>query len=179
MALILLRHTTPKIASGICYGRTDLDVADTFLVEAERAYNALPKLDHIVTSPLTRCRRLANYASERLQLPVEVDNRVREMDFGSWEGQAWSAIPRRELDQWASDFYHARPHGGESVAMLRKRTLEALMRWNRPDSTGLMVTHAGVIRAALAGGETAGDFQTNIDFGAFVSISSLEGAPNE
>ncbi|NQY13354.1 MAG: alpha-ribazole phosphatase family protein [Henriciella sp.] len=179
MALILLRHTTPKIAAGICYGRTDLDVADTFLVEAERAYNALPKLDHIVTSPLTRCRRLANYVSERLRLPLEVDHRVREMDFGSWEGQAWSAIPRHELDKWASDFYHARPHGGESVAMLHKRTMEALTCWNQADRIGLMVTHAGGIRAALSRGETAGDFQTNVDFGAFVSISSPEGAPNE
>lgn len=179
MALILLRHTTPNIAAGVCYGRTDLDVAETFPAEAERAFRALPHLDYIVTSPLTRCLRLAQFVSDRVGLPVEQDIRVREMDFGSWEGKAWSVIPRGELDQWAGDFYSARPHGGENVAMLHARTLEAINHWNRQDKTGLLVTHAGVIRAALARGEMAGDFQTNIDFGGFVSIPSRQGVPNE
>ena len=179
MALILLRHTTPDIASGICYGQTDLEVAATFEDEAAQAFAALPPIDHVVTSPLTRCRRLAQFIGERLQLSVEEDARLREMDFGAWEGQAWSAIARGELDQWAGDFYHARPHGGETVAMLRARTLAALTDWHEADKTGLVVTHAGVIRAAMAQGETASDFQTHIDFGGFVVLSSPQGAPDE
>ena len=170
MALILLRHTTPDVAAGTCYGRTDLDVAGTFQDEAEQALSALPSIDHIVTSPLTRCRRLAEFVGARLDLPVEQDVRIREMDFGTWEGQAWSAIPRGELDQWAGDFYRARPHGGETVAMLHARTLAAVETWNQTDRTGLLVTHAGVIRAALARGETSSDFQTAIDFGGHISI---------
>lgn len=170
MALILLRHTTLNIAEGICYGQTDLDVAETFPSEAETVLGALPEIDHIVTSPLTRCRRLAEYVGGRLGLPVESDDRIREMDFGAWEGQAWSAIPRDELDQWAEDFYLARPHGGETVALLHARTMAAVETWNHVGKTGLLVTHAGVIRAALAQGQSASDFQTAIDFGGFISI---------
>ncbi|MEM9572553.1 MAG: alpha-ribazole phosphatase family protein [Pseudomonadota bacterium] len=170
MALVLLRHTTPNIAAGICYGQTDLDVAETFPSEAEQALEALPAIDHIVTSPLTRCRRLAEFVGARLKLPVEQDVRIGEMDFGAWEGQAWSAIPRGELDQWADDFYRARPHGGEAVEMLHARTVAAVEAWNQVGKTGLLVTHAGVIRAALAQGQSASDFQTAIDFGGFISI---------
>lgn len=35
MKIYLIRHTTPHIEKGICYGQTDLDVAETFNNEAE------------------------------------------------------------------------------------------------------------------------------------------------
>ena len=54
------------------------------------------------------------------------DERLREFDFGTWEGVRWDAIPRAELDAWAADFFHARPHGGESVHMLRERVETAI-----------------------------------------------------
>ncbi len=175
MALILLRHTTPMVAPGTCYGQTDLDVAATFETEAAKAFVALPPVHRpahrIVTSPLRRCRKLADFISQRSGLPVEDDPRLMEMDFGSWEDRPWTTIPKIEIDMWADDFFHACPHGGESVSMLSTRVREALHDWGTRETPTLIVTHAGVIRAALATGETADDFNTQIDFGSFVTIS--------
>ncbi|MEL6687024.1 MAG: histidine phosphatase family protein, partial [Pseudomonadota bacterium] len=98
MGLILLRHTTPEVQPGTCYGQLDLDVAATFKAEAEKAYRALPAIDRIVTSPLKRCRTLAQFIADRKQLSLEEDLRLMEMDFGAWEGTPWDDIPRAEID---------------------------------------------------------------------------------
>ena len=128
MALTLLRHTRPAGGDGVCYGRSDIGLAADVASEAEALAARLPRPDRIVTSPLARCRRLADHLGARLSLPVAIDPDWQEMDFGHWEGLPWSAVPRAELDAWAADLMHARPHGGESVAMLLARTRRALAR---------------------------------------------------
>ncbi|MEM1086962.1 MAG: histidine phosphatase family protein, partial [Pseudomonadota bacterium] len=129
MALILLRHTTPQVAEGICYGQTDLSLAGSFESEAQAALDTLPEFEAIITSPLERCRQLADFIGLQTNLNVTEDTRLMEMDFGAWEGVAWDDIPRDEIDEWAEDILHARPHGGESVAMLRDRSRTALKGW--------------------------------------------------
>lgn len=179
MALILLRHTTPDVAPGTCYGQTDLDVAASFETEAVSAMAALPAFNQIVSSPLKRCRKLAEYLSEKTGVPVTSDPRLMEMNFGSWEGRLWSEIERSEIEAWASDFYHAQPHGGESVAILHARISAALEDLKDQETSTLIVSHAGVIRAALARGKTAADFNTEIAFGGFVTMSNTEGVLHE
>ena len=65
--------------------------------------------------------------------------------------------------------FHARPHGGESVAMLRERVLSAL---DDISKLALLmpcyVTHSGVIRAAMAGGAQSTDFDLTVAFGGSV-----------
>jgi alpha-ribazole phosphatase len=145
MTLILVRHTTPAVAPGTCYGRTDLPLAETFAAEAAAVAGRLAALapaGPILTSPLGRCRRLA----ERLG-PHRVHDAFTEMDFGAWENRPWDAIPRAELDAWADDFMGARPHGGESVAALRDRVAAGIA--DLAPGT-VIVTHAGVIKAVAA-----------------------------
>lgn len=115
-----MRHTRPVLGTDFCYGSLDIAVADSFEADAETAMATLPAFEHIVSSPLSRARQLAERIAERRQLALSVDPRVREMDFAAWEGRPWSAIPRAELDAWAADFLDARPHGGESVRMLER-----------------------------------------------------------
>ena len=179
MGLILLRHTTPDVTSGTCYGQTDLGVASSFPEEAETAFSKLPPFESIISSPLTRCRKLAEFIASKTQLSIQIDRRLIEMDFGSWEGRAWSDIHRAEIDEWADDVLHARPHGGESVAMLRDRTLEALKDILKRKIPTLVVTHSGVIKAALAKSDQAETFNTQIDFGGHVTISDLQGDQDE
>lgn len=145
MPLILVRHTTPRVAPGTCYGRADLPLADSFEAEAQQVEAALARHappGPILSSPLSRCLRLA----ERLG-PFVAHPAFAEMDFGRWEGQPWDVIPRAELDAWAADFMGARPHGGESVAQLRDRVAAGLAGLE-PGS--VIITHAGVIRAVAA-----------------------------
>ncbi|NLF29709.1 MAG: alpha-ribazole phosphatase [Planctomycetes bacterium] len=151
MAVILVRHTRPAVAEGVCYGRLDIDAADSFAAEAAAVLAAVPACDRLVTSPARRCRRLADHIAVAHRLPVAVDPALAEMDFGHWEGRTWEDIGTESLDAWAADFLRFRGHGGESVEQFARRVRAALARHDSPDERVLIVCHAGVIRCALAG----------------------------
>ena len=170
MQLILVRHTRPLVADGVCYGVTDLGLAPTFGVEAARVVAALPPAERLVTSPLQRCRRLAERIGDAQSLVPVVDSRLREMDFGAWEGVPWDAIPRAEMDAWAADFLHARPHGGESVHMLYERARGAIADYRATGVSHIVVTHAGVIKAVRAEDRHPNAWKSNVEFGGTVPL---------
>ncbi len=170
-----MRHTTPRIEPGICYGQTDLDLADSFAEEAKAVADAIPMIDQILSSPLKRCQRLAEYLSQTISKPIKYETRLAEMNFGSWEGRPWSDISRTQLDDWANDFLHASPHGGESVAALRARVAELISELKTRHDRVLLVTHAGVIKAAFATGDEVTDFQTAVEFGGHITLSLDKG----
>ncbi len=170
MPLTLLRHTTPALGTDICYGATDVGLGPAFAAEAAAAMTQLPPVGRIVTSPLGRCARLADHLGRKLGVPVTVDADWREMDFGRWEGRPWTEIPPVEVEAWTADFMTARPHGGESVAMLLARVRKAVARCC-PEERWLAVTHGGPIRAALvAAGGGAECWTRSVPFGAVVAL---------
>ena len=62
MAIFLVRHTAPDIKPGICYGATNVPVHEAEFARVIPLIDAaLPETALIVTSPLTRCRRLADF----------------------------------------------------------------------------------------------------------------------
>ena len=172
---MLIRHTRPDVARGLCYGRLDVALADTFADEAAAVLSHLPPVRLLVSSPLSRCRKLAEYIAAAREVPVDFDERLIEMDFGAWEGRPWSALPAAELDAWAADFMHARPHGGESVAMLRDRVTAALSDWSVQRQSIAIVTHAGVIKAACSEtGEETADFAATAKFGGIMTLPDTD-----
>lgn len=143
MILHLIRHPTPLVEPGICYGRLDLGTAEAPAVAAGLRASLPPGLP-VWSSPLRRCRELAG-----LLHPAPVlDARLVEMDFGDWEGRAWDSIPRAELDAWAADVAGYAPPGGESPLTLQRRALDFVAGLAVPEA--VIVTHAGVIRTLLA-----------------------------
>lgn len=170
MALILLRHTRPEGASGVCYGRTDLPLAEGFAQETAAIAAGLPAVARIVSSPLSRCLRLAQAIGTARDLPVQVLPDLIEMDFGRWENHPWDRIPRAEIDAWSEDFLDARPHGGESVRQLAARARRALDMAATGPRPALVVTHAGIIKAArVATGEGDG-WRAETAFGTWVTV---------
>lgn len=171
MALTLIRHTRPAVKPGICYGRTDLALPHTFAEEAEAVLAQLESAAALVSSPLSRCRALAELIGSALHLQPAYDRRLQEMDFGTWEGQDWNDIPRTELDAWAADFLHARPHGGESVRTFVARVHEVLAELRKDGVSRLVVTHAGVIKASTVAKATdLSSFQTSVAYGGMLRI---------
>jgi alpha-ribazole phosphatase len=140
--LFLIRHPRPLLSSGICYGQLDVEAADPQPV-AERLRALLPAGTPVIASPLQRARRLA----EALHPQPLFDQRLREINFGEWEGVAWNAIDRRLLDTWATDMLHFAAPGGESAAMLQARARACVDSLSV--SSVALVTHAGVIRSLL------------------------------
>ena len=174
-----MRHTRPVLGKDVCYGSLDIAVADSFEADAEAAMATLPAFERIVSSPLRRARQLAERIAKRRQLVLSVDPRISEMDFAAWEGRPWSAIPRAELDAWAADFLDARPHGGESVRMLRRRCREAVEDYAGRAGDTLVVCHAGVVRAVFARGCDADDFKTSIGYGETLLWNRENGQPGD
>lgn len=147
MRLWLARHARPLVAPGVCYGALDV-AADALATQAaaERLATALPADMVVCSSTLQRCEQLAQVLSAlRPDLTLKFDARLREMDFGQWEGQTWESIGQSALDAWTADFAHYRPGGGESVHGFMQRVGAA---W---DDVGpqpmLWISHAGVARA--------------------------------
>jgi alpha-ribazole phosphatase len=173
--VILLRHTRPAVADGLCYGRTDLGLEEGHETAAAAILRDLPEVCAVVTSPLLRCLRLATVIADARGLPLALDLRLAEMDFGAWEGRAWAEIPRPEIDAWAADFHHARPHGGESVAMLAARVGEALAATPAHRPPTLWVAHSGVARALAALTGRAPGWDTALGFGEWMDFAVLTG----
>jgi alpha-ribazole phosphatase len=151
MRLWLVRHARVALPEGVCYGASDV-AADAQATEAaarQWAERVPPRLV-VRHSPLQRCERLAlSLQGLRPDLTLESDARLRELDFGGWEGRLWSAIGREAMDAWLADFAEARPGGhGESVAALMARVGAAFDDWRASERDAVWITHAGVIRAA-------------------------------
>lgn len=142
MDLILLRHPRTD-ATGICYGRIDIPLAESAEDEVARAVLTTPAAPRILSSPAARCMVLARAIAENLALSVEEDARLAELNFGSWEGRPWHDIPRDQSDHWAEDPVRRAPPGGETFAELQDRVAAAL----RDTGPAIVITHAGPIRA--------------------------------
>ena len=152
MPLVLIRHTRVDAPAGICYGRHEVPLAPSFDAEAGEVWSQLPWPPDVVwTSPSERCRKLA----ERLGGEVRVDDRLRELHFGEWEGRSWESFRGPESEAWALDPWGQRPPGGESGEELWKRVGQVRAELEAAGSAGhvAVVTHAGAIRAWRAQAE--------------------------
>lgn len=151
MHLYLVRHPPPVGTEGLCYGRLDVAVtqqASAAAAEAVRAQIPGETLARVFCSPSSRCAELARrIASPREPTPAED---LMEMNFGRWQGLAWDAVPREEIDAWAKDVWRYRPGGGESAEMVAARWQRWLSEVRSIGGSVVAVTHAGVIRVALA-----------------------------
>ena len=136
----MIRHPRPAVAEGICYGRTDLDLAEDVAIVAQTLQAQLPPGLPLYSSPLRRCRQLA----EALHPAPLFDARLLEMDFGAWEMHPWHALDRTVLDAWAAQPLDFAPPGGESPAQLMQRVREFHAGLA---GDAIVVTHAGVIKA--------------------------------
>jgi alpha-ribazole phosphatase len=145
----LIRHPRPLVAAGICYGRSDLRLAEDATECAARLRNQLPADLPLFTSPLRRCLALA----QSLHASPVIDERLIEMNFGAWEMRAWDDIPRREVDAWSAAPFDYVPPGGEPVAAVRAR-VRSFLEARRAEASKdiVVVTHAGVMKLIAAEG---------------------------
>jgi broad specificity phosphatase PhoE len=108
--------------------------------------------DSVVSSPLTRCADFANALAQHHALPLRIDARLREMDFGDWEGHSAEEIARRDgtaLTRFWQDPWNHGPPRGEPLCDMRARVLAA---WNdlvAERRSTLVITHGGPIRLLL------------------------------
>ena len=115
MEIILVRHTTPDIERGICYGQADIGLADNYKNEIKQVIKQLPENIGNYTcysSPLQRCKTLA----ESITNTITFDDRLKELNFGDWELKSWDAINSEALDNWMTNFVNVFTQSKLSVA---------------------------------------------------------------
>ncbi len=170
---LLIRHTRVAIPQGLCYGRTDVPLAESFETDAATVRASLPWVPLAVwSSPATRCRRLAARLTESV---VRIEPRLVEIDMGEWDGRKWDELSGPLHELWKADPWRTRPPGGESAEDLVARVagLRAEIMATRPERL-LLVTHAGVIRAwrSISEGRPLPElFSQAIGFGSLTRLS--------
>jgi broad specificity phosphatase PhoE len=112
---------------------------------------AYEDLDY-VASPLSRARDTMEGLRSAVGLPTaayRLDDRLKELSFGTWEGLTWREIRSRDANKAtirARDKWTFVPPGGESYAMLAERVAPVLADLTRD---AVIVSHGGVARAFL------------------------------
>ena len=152
--LYLLRHgETPFHAENRYCGRTDIELTEAGLAQADRlaAWAAHAGLHAVYSSPLVRAARTAEPAARAAGLPVRVDDRLIEVDFGEAEGLTSAEMSERWPERRAA-FVHdpvANPlPGGEDPreAIARGTAAAADIVTRHHDELVLAVCHSTLLR---------------------------------
>jgi alpha-ribazole phosphatase len=188
MELVLVRHPEASDEmAGRCYGRLDVDLSprgrELCTKLAERLSSE--RVDAVVASPLRRAREAADAIATRHGLPVSILPELRELDFGELEGRSfeeigasWPAL----FERWMRAPTTVRFPGGECYDELQERVAETVadLCARHDGQVVVAVTHAGVIRAALARAlELPSDavFRLAVDPGSITRIAWFDGTP--
>ena len=163
MIVALVRHPVTDLPAGTCYGRLDADLASDHWPELVDAIHAAC-VALVWSSPARRCLRPARATG----LSVVVDERLRELDFGTWEGRRWADVTRAELDVWAANPEASAPPGGETGAALIARVGAV---WEEIVTDGhdcAVMTHGGPLKvlSALARGRAPDLMTPSPQFGS-------------
>ena len=161
----------------------DVELSETGVGQARALGRWLARLPDgerptaVLSSPFTRARSTAEHAVEALDLPVRLDERLRERDFGAFDGMTGAGIREQFPEearrrQLLGKFYY-RPPGGESWAdvALRIRSLLATEAFALDGERVLLVAHQAVVmvfRYVLEG----------LDEGALLDIDRTEQIAN-
>jgi len=110
---------------------------------------------HIATSPLSRCLDFAQQLSKKLKIGYSIDDRFKEIGFGTWEGLSPDEILSRDpeaLNHFYRDPIRNRPEGAEPLETFSARVWQAYNQISKRhiNENVLIVGHAGVIRAIIA-----------------------------
>lgn len=151
--LILVRHgRTAANAGGLLLGRLDPDLDEgrrqaAALADAVAAGPPPASVARVVSSPLRRALATA----EVFGVPVEVDERWVELDYGEWDGRPVRDVAAAEWAAWRADPAFA-PPGGESLAAMERRVRAACESLAAEAATAdvVVVSHVSPVKAAVA-----------------------------
>ena len=176
MEVYLVRHTETICEKGVCYGQSDVAIAEPFDLVFENTISQLPEEAIIFSSPLRRCSILAKHIQKRIKtISYQEDKRLMEMNFGDWEMKNWNDILPEQLNPWMEDFVNIPASNGESFVELYTRVAQFLSDQISEEikQTIIIVSHAGVIRSILCHHTflpLKDAFTNKVDFGQVIKI---------
>lgn len=149
---LFVRHgQTEWNSQGRLQGRSDQPLDSTGITQAKESadYLANETICAIVSSPLLRAHQTASIISNKLGVPVSIENNLIERNFGDLEGQLVSKIApagNRGLEFASMENLSA---DTEPWARVCERVSFAVDKWGNdyPDQLLLFVSHHGVFAA--------------------------------
>lgn len=147
--LLAVRHA-PTSSAGLCVGDGEAPCTISDAAAADRIMLSMIErgVVSVWTSPSERCRGPATLVAERMQVPLRVDERLREISLGTWQLRSWASIEASEpvrYKSWLENWLTEAPPGAELPSHLLRRVGEW---WNHLlAGQHLLVSHAGVNRA--------------------------------
>jgi broad specificity phosphatase PhoE len=157
LRLHLLRHgETPQAAEGYFAGDIDPPLTPRGRAQAEAAGKLAATLDltAVYVSPKLRARQTAEPILRASGLEPIVDEGLREIAYGAWEGRKEAEVKAAEPElftAWSQDPALVSPPGGESAFAIAARALPVLVRARREHPTGnvMFVSHKATIRVIV------------------------------
>ena len=156
--VLLIRHgATVLSAEDRFAGSTDVELSDDGRVQARCLGERLAreKLTAIYASPMSRTRETAKLAASAHGLAPIVEDGLREIDHGRWEGLTRNEVEARFADEyatWEADPFTFAPQGGESGLSVMARALPVVRAIvvRHPGETVAIVSHKATIRLVLS-----------------------------
>lgn len=155
--ILLVRHAAHTQLGRVLSGRAgDVPLSAAGRAQAERLAQRLAAegIEAVQTSPVRRARETAQALAGAARLNEVAADPLDEIDFGAWSGQEFTALNQDPAwHEWNSRRGAAVPPGGEPMLAVQARVLGHLRRVAERASGAViaMVSHADVIRAAVAG----------------------------
>ena len=151
----LLRHGEPE-GGEMFRGHTDLPLTELGWQQMHDALDGdIVPWQRIVSSPLQRCCDFAHQIAGAHSLPYHVDDQLREISFGDWDGKSFEQVRRQDnaaLNQYWQDVAAHTPPNGEVLSAFNARVINCWQQLldRHVGEHLLLVTHGGVIRILLA-----------------------------
>lgn len=142
-----VRHgqTVWNAENKIC-GRTDVELTELGHRQAEETGRKILaegiKADEILHSPLRRAAETAKHISEITGLPLRMEPRLIEQNYGFWESTARDGADFKK----AKESFCLRYGGGESMFRLAQRIYNLLDDIRADEKTYILVAHNGIAR---------------------------------
>jgi probable phosphoglycerate mutase len=157
LVLHLVRHgETTHAAEGFFAGDIDPPLTERGRAQAEATARVAAKLDlaAVYVSPKLRARQTAEPLLAACKIEPIVEDGLREIAYGGWEGKKESEVRAAEPEAysaWSQDPAMVSPPGGESAFAIAARALPVLVRARREHPSGnvLFVSHKATIRVIV------------------------------
>ncbi len=152
MKIDFVRHGQTEFnKQGFATGQINVPLNEEGIKEAQKVSLAISNdYQELYCSDLLRCKQTAEILNQKLNLPIKLDSRLGERDFGTLAGKRISEIdPSGELKaKDKNQQYNYHPYGGESVEDVKQRIFSFIkeMQSNANDRKILVVTSGGIIR---------------------------------
>lgn len=153
----LLRHGETTLSHTL-RGHLDDDLTEQGWLQMQstiQQYITTPMdWDVIISSPLRRCHCFAEHLENQLGLPMRVNEHIKEMHFGDWEGIStqviYEAEPERLANFWQFPTQYHAPNG-ESLTQFQQRIFIGFEQiytqiQEQNGQKALVITHGGVIK---------------------------------